>query len=49
MLRQTVIYYIHRHNSNEAYLQQSDTFVPEVSSRLYNPPPTSADMSIMAL
>lgn len=39
MLRQTVIYYIHRHNFNEAYLQQSDKFVPEVSSRLCNPPP----------
>lgn len=38
MLRHTVIYYIHRHNFNEAYLQQSDKFVPEVSSRLCNPP-----------
>lgn len=48
MLRLTVIYNIHGHNSNEASLQQSDKFFPQVSLRLCKPPP-SAVMSIMAL
>lgn len=34
MLKLSVIYNIHGHNFNEASLQQSDKFFPEVSLRL---------------
>lgn len=42
MLKLTVIYNIHGHNFNEASLQQSDKFIPEVSMRLCNPPTLSS-------